>query len=135
MDFPLAIICWRKRQFCLKPDSSSGGRRRPGPKGPSKELIDVIVEFKRRPPVLAVPASHRRLRVPLALGLAIINHGTKTPSLRKLRDSIEKWAESFGEIKPDDPPPKIFEIEDWKIEIILFGGFRADVESNQAIAT
>jgi hypothetical protein len=29
---------------------SSGGHRRPGPKGPSKELIDTIVEFKRRNP-------------------------------------------------------------------------------------
>src|SRR5450631_3649332 len=29
---------------------SSGGHRRPGPKGPSKELIDAIVEFKRRNP-------------------------------------------------------------------------------------
>jgi putative transposase len=27
---------------------SSGGHRRPGPKGPSTELIDAIVEFKRR---------------------------------------------------------------------------------------
>jgi transposase InsO family protein len=27
---------------------SSGGHRRPGPKGPSQELIDAIVEFKRR---------------------------------------------------------------------------------------
>ena len=29
---------------------SSGGNRCPGPKGPSKELIDAIVEFKRRNP-------------------------------------------------------------------------------------
>ena len=29
---------------------SSGGRRRPGPNGPSKELIDAIVEIKRRNP-------------------------------------------------------------------------------------
>src|SRR5207245_5660237 len=29
---------------------SSGGHRRPGPKGPSKQLIDAIVEFKRRNP-------------------------------------------------------------------------------------
>ena len=29
---------------------SSGGHRRPGPKGPSKELIDAIVEIKRRNP-------------------------------------------------------------------------------------
>jgi hypothetical protein len=65
----------------------------------------------------------------------IVKHGAKTPSLRKLRDSIEKWAASFKEIKPDDPPSKIFEIDDWKIEIILFRGFREDVESPHAIAT
>jgi len=34
---------------------SSGGRRRPGPKGPSKELIDTIVEFKRRNPRIGCP--------------------------------------------------------------------------------
>ena len=34
---------------------SSGGHRRPGPKGPSKELIDVIVEFKRRNPRVGCP--------------------------------------------------------------------------------
>jgi putative transposase len=45
---------------------SSGGHRRPGPKGPSKELIDAIVEFNVAIPVLAVPASHRRLRTPSA---------------------------------------------------------------------
>src|SRR6195256_2573172 len=34
---------------------SSGGHRRPGPKGPSNELIDAIVEFKRRNPRVACP--------------------------------------------------------------------------------
>jgi transposase InsO family protein len=34
---------------------SSGGHRRPGPKGPSKELIDAIVEFKRRNPGVGCP--------------------------------------------------------------------------------
>jgi hypothetical protein len=34
---------------------SSGGHRRPGPKGPSKELIDAIVEFKRRNPHVGCP--------------------------------------------------------------------------------
>ena len=34
---------------------SSGGHRRPGPKGPSKELIDTIVEFKRRNPRVGCP--------------------------------------------------------------------------------
>jgi len=34
---------------------SSGGHQRPGPKGPSKELIDAIVEFKRRNPRVGCP--------------------------------------------------------------------------------
>src|SRR5947207_9395168 len=34
---------------------SSAGHRRPGPKGPSKELIDAIVEFKRRNPRVGCP--------------------------------------------------------------------------------
>src|SRR4051812_18659426 len=33
----------------------SGGHRRPGPKGPSKELIDAIVAFKRRHPRIGCP--------------------------------------------------------------------------------
>ena len=45
---------------------SSGGHRRPGPKGPSQELIDAIVEFKRRNPRIGSPASPRRSRGPLA---------------------------------------------------------------------
>jgi hypothetical protein len=69
------------------------------------------------------------------LGLDIVKHGAKTPSLRKLRDSIEKWAVGIGDLNPDEPPSKVFEIDDWKIEIILFGGFSAEVESQHAIAT
>src|SRR5438094_3637965 len=34
---------------------SSGGHRHPGPKGPSNELIDAIVEFKRRNPRVGCP--------------------------------------------------------------------------------
>jgi len=34
---------------------SSGAHRPPGPKGPSKELIDTIVEFKRRNPRVGCP--------------------------------------------------------------------------------
>jgi putative transposase len=34
---------------------SSAGHRRPGPKGPSQELIDAIVEFKRRNPRVGCP--------------------------------------------------------------------------------
>ena len=69
------------------------------------------------------------------LGLDIIKHGAKTPSLRKLRATIEKWAAKIGEIDPAAPPSKVFEIDDWKIEIILFGGFKTDVVTTHAIAT
>jgi putative transposase len=34
---------------------SSGGHRRPGPKGPSQELVDAIVAFKRRNPRIGCP--------------------------------------------------------------------------------
>jgi putative transposase len=34
---------------------SSGGHRRPGPKGPSKKIIDAIVAFKRRNPRIGCP--------------------------------------------------------------------------------
>src|SRR5215207_7788439 len=40
---------------------SSGGHRRPGPKGPSRELIDAIVEFKRRNPRVGCPRIVRRV--------------------------------------------------------------------------
>ena len=42
-------------QTCALPIFSSGGHRRPGPKGLSKELIDAIVEFKRRNPRVGCP--------------------------------------------------------------------------------
>jgi hypothetical protein len=49
--------------------------------------------------------------------------------------SIEKWARDIREINPDEPSSKVFEIDDWKIEIMLFRGFREDVDSKHAIAT
>jgi hypothetical protein len=99
--------------------------------GPSK---DFIGKHKRAGDIYN-GIDKANLSAGCRLGLDIIKHGAKTPSLRKLRGSIEKWAESMSEIKPDDPPSKIFEIDDWKIEIILFGGFRTDVQSTHAIAT
>ena len=35
--------------------SSAGGRRKPGPKGPGRELVDAILESKRRNPHLGCP--------------------------------------------------------------------------------
>jgi transposase InsO family protein len=43
----------QKRKYRLL--VSSGGQRRPGPKGPSKELIDAMVEIKRRNPRFGCP--------------------------------------------------------------------------------
>ncbi len=99
--------------------------------GPSK---DFIGKHKRAADIYN-GVDKAKLPVGCRLGLDILKHGTKTPSLRKLRDSIEKWAGRIGEINPDDPPSKAFEIDDWKIEIILFGGFSTDIESKHAIAT
>jgi hypothetical protein len=39
---------------------SSGHRGKPGPKGPSKELINAIVAMKRRNPRSVVPESHNK---------------------------------------------------------------------------
>ena len=99
--------------------------------GPSK---DFIGKHKRAADIYS-GVDKAKLPAGCRLGLDILKHGTKTPSLRKLRDSIQKWAGSVGEIDPNDPPAKVFEIDDWKIEIILFGGFDADVVVTHAIAT
>jgi hypothetical protein len=99
--------------------------------GPSK---DFIGKHKRAADIYN-GIDKAKLQPGCRLGFDLVKHGARTPSLRKLRDSIEKWAKSIAEIKPDDPPSKVFEIDDWKIEIILFGGFRSDVQSTHAIAT
>lgn len=99
--------------------------------GPSK---DFIGKHKRAADIYN-GIDQAKLSTGCRLGLDIIKHGARTPSLRRLRNAVEKWAGSIGDIKPDDPPSKIFEIDDWKIEIILFGGFVTDVQSTHAIAT
>lgn len=99
--------------------------------GPSREFVGK----QKRAADIYNGVDKAKLAAGCRLGLDIRKHGSKTPSLKKLRSLIEKWAAGIGEINPDDPPSKVFEIDDWKIEIILFGGFRADVVSKHAIAT
>jgi hypothetical protein len=41
---------------------SSGPRRRPGPKGPARELIDAVVEMKRRNPHFGCRKINRGVR-------------------------------------------------------------------------
>ena len=48
---------------------SSKGRRRPGPKGPEKELIDAVVEMKRRNPTWGCPRIAEQIT--LAFGVDI----------------------------------------------------------------
>jgi hypothetical protein len=68
------------------------------------------------------------------LGLDIIKHGANTPSIRKLRSAIEKWAAAQGEGEAGAPPSKTFTIDDWQIDVFLFSGFDKDVIPKRAIA-
>jgi len=99
--------------------------------GPARELIG---KQKRAADIYngvdksKVPAGRR-------LGLDILKHGARTPSLKTLRRKIEAWVQSVGAVDPNEPPAKVFEIDDWKIEIVLFGGFKEDEVPTHAIAT
>jgi hypothetical protein len=68
------------------------------------------------------------------LGIDIIKHGANTPSIRKLRGAIEKWAAAQGEGEAGSPPSKTFTIDDWQIDAFLFSGFDKDVIPKRAIA-
>jgi hypothetical protein len=68
------------------------------------------------------------------LGLDIIKHGANTPSIRKLKAAIEKWAAARGEGEAGSPPSKTFTIGDWQIDVFLFSGFDKDVIPKRAIA-
>jgi len=41
--------------------SSAGSKRKPGPKGPSQELIQAIVEMKQRAPRFGCPQSAQQI--------------------------------------------------------------------------
>jgi hypothetical protein len=69
------------------------------------------------------------------LGIDIIKHGANTPSLRKLRGAIEKWAAAQGEGEAGSTPNKTFTIDDWQIDAFLYSGFDKDVIPKREIAT
>jgi hypothetical protein len=83
--------------------------------GPSKDFVGK----HKRSAAIYNGIDKAKLPAGCRLGLDIVKDGANTPSLRKLRESIERWAGSIGEINPDEPPSKRFEIDDWKMEIIL----------------
>jgi hypothetical protein len=76
-----------------------------------------------------------RTRLPLGvrLGLHFVTHGARTPGLKKLRGVIEAWADKTV-VDPASPPSKIIEIDDWEIEVFLFGGFKTGGGQEHAIA-
>lgn len=49
--------------------SSTGNRKKPGPKGPSQELVNAVVEMKRRNPLFGCPRIAQQIN--LAFGLSI----------------------------------------------------------------
>jgi hypothetical protein len=75
-----------------------------------------------------LPAGHR-------LGLDVVKHGTKPPSLNKLVASVEKWAAETATDEPGAMPQRNFEIDDWNIELTLYGGFKKDIVPERVIAS
>src|SRR6266516_2011812 len=94
---------------------SSGGHRRPGPKGPSKELIDAIVEFKRRNPRVGCPRIAQQLAHAFGIDInkdivrrVLAKHyrpeaGTDGPSwlsfIGHVKDSL--WRVDLSDVQPD----------------------------------
>jgi hypothetical protein len=99
--------------------------------GPARELIGK----QKRAADVYNGIDKARVPAGCRLGLDIVKHGARTPSLKTLRRKIEAWVRSAGKIDSNDPPAKLFEIDDWKIEIVLFGGFKEDAVPTHAIAT
>lgn len=99
--------------------------------GPS---LDLVGRSKRG---AAVYNGIDKVRLPAGcrLGIEILKHGANTPSLKKLRVAIEKWALGQGEIEAGTTRTQLFRIDDWKIELVLFGGFAKDVVPDRAIAS
>lgn len=98
--------------------------------GPARELIGK----QKRAADVYNGVDKAKLPAGCRLGLDILKHGAQTPGLKALRRKIEAWAKGAGTIDPNDPPTKLFEIDDWKIEIVLFGGFKQEEVPAHAIA-
>jgi hypothetical protein len=69
------------------------------------------------------------------LGYDVVEYGQKSPSLNKLCRSIETWAAArVVGYDQSNSPVQVFDAEDWKIELTLIGGFKAEGEVDRAIA-
>ena len=80
---------------------SSRGHRRPGPKGPSRELIDAIVEFKRRNPRIGCPRIAQEIA--RAFGIDIDKHIVRRVLAKHYRPEAgpdgPSWLSFIGHMK------------------------------------
>lgn len=68
------------------------------------------------------------------LGYSVEARGSSSPSLAKLKKDVEAWATEFCGDDPAQMPRKVFEADDWRIELTLHGGFKKDVVFDRKIA-
>lgn len=67
------------------------------------------------------------------LGYDVVEYGKTTPKIGKLCSEVEAWAALSAQDDPSVIPSNVFEAGDWKIKLMLFGGFRKDVEVTRSI--
>lgn len=62
--------------------------------------------------------------------------GAKLPKIAALRKEVEEWARAHANVEtaPDeDPPSRVFEAGDWRIELKLIGGYNKERPATRAI--
>ena len=96
--------------------------------------VDEVAQGKRD---AAVYNALDKAKLPAGwrIGLDIVKHGEKPASLSKICKAVETWA---AEVAGDDPiamPTKMFDADDWSIEITLYGGYDKDIPAERVIAT
>src|SRR4029077_13284947 len=64
-----------------------------------------------------------------------VSRGVKSPNVGKLCAEVEKWAVEVAQDDPEVMPAKVFEADDWKIELTLIGGFKKDVPVERSIGS
>jgi len=60
------------------------------------------------------------------LSYSLQQHGETSPSIKKLKRDVEVWAKEVCGDDPSAMPTKVFEANDWQIELTLIGGFNKE---------
>lgn len=76
-----------------------------------------------------------KVKLPAGFRLSydVVTHGQGSPNVGKLCKDIEAWAAASQQDDPEIMPTKLFEAEDWVVEIGLIGGFKKDVPIERSI--